>query len=331
MFAVLLHLLDICIFMKVIEALNNSTSPYATFEILPPLKGKSIESLYGILDPLMEFKPPFINVTYHSSEYTYKERPNGYLEKVSIRKRPGTVGICASIMYRYKVDAVAHIICGGFSKTETEDALIDLHYLGIKNILVLRGDPPKNERDYKPEHNGHLHAVDLLKQVVDLNHGVFLEEDVKVEFHTDFCTGVAAYPEKHFEAPNLFADLKYLKEKVDAGADYIVTQMFFDNNKYLDFVALCRSKGINVPIIPGLKPITQKKQVNKIPSTFHVDIPVDLYNAIENCKNDAEASKIGIEWTIQQGKELLKAGAPCLHFFTMSCPKPIVEITRALF
>jgi methylenetetrahydrofolate reductase (NADPH) len=317
--------------MKVIEYLKCSTSPYVTFEILPPLKGKSIDSLYSILDPLMEFKPPFINVTYHSSEYTYKERANGFLEKVSIRKRPGTVGICASIMHRYKVDAVAHLICGGFSRNETEDALIDLRYLGIKNILVLRGDPPKNERDFQPEINGHSHAVELVKQVVNLNKGIFIEDDVKDEFKTDFCVGVAAYPEKHFEAPNLSADLKYLKDKVDNGADYIVTQMFFDTKKYTEFVEHCRNKGITVPIIPGLKPITQKKQVSQIPSTFHVDIPEDLYNAIEKCRDDKEAAKVGIEWTTQQCKELLKAGAPCLHFFTMSNSKPIVEIVRALF
>lgn len=317
--------------MKVIEALESSGKPYVTFEILPPLKGTSIELLYGILDPLMEFKPPFINVTYHSSEYTYKERPNGFLEKVSIRKRPGTVGICAAIMYRYKVDAVAHLICGGFSKNETEDALIDLHYLGIKNILILRGDPPKNEREFKPESNGHSYAIDLLKQVANINNGIYLEEDLKDGFKTDFCVGVAGYPEKHFEAPNLSADLKYLKGKVDAGANYIVTQMFFDNRKYFDFIERCRNSGINIPIIPGLKPITAKNQLSKIPRTFHADIPEDLYNEVEKCKDNKEATRVGIEWSIQQGKELLKAGVPCLHFFTMSHPKPIIEIVSALF
>jgi len=317
--------------MKVTEALKNHKNPYVTFEILPPLKGQSIESLYGILDPLMEFKPPFINVTYHSSECTYKERENGYLERVTIRKRPGTVGICASIMFRYKVDAVAHLICTGFTQNETEDALIDLHYLGIKNILVLRGDPPKNERNFKPELNGHAHAVEIVKQIKSLNNGSYLEEDIKDGFNTDFCLGVAGYPEKHCEAPNLSSDLKYLKEKVDAGADYIVTQMFFDNKKYFDFVDLCRAKGITVPIIPGIKPITARKQVAMIPRTFNVDIPEDLNNAIEKCKDDAEAARVGIEWCINQGKDLLKSGAPCLHFFTMSNPKPIVEIVRTLF
>lgn len=317
--------------MKVIDVIKGSKSPYVTFEILPPLKGKSIDSLYGILDPLMDFKPPFINVTYHSSEYVYKERENGFLEKVRIRKRPGTVGICAAIMYRYKTDAVAHLICGGFTKNETEDALIDLHYLGVKNILILRGDPPQNERDFKPELNGHAHSIGLLNQVVNINNGTYIEEDIKDGFNTDFCIGVAGYPEKHFEAPNLSADIKHMKEKVDAGADYIVTQMFFNNKKYFDFVHVCKEKRINVPIIPGLKPITKKSQVYKIPSTFHVDIPEDLFNAIDKCKNDEQAAKVGIEWTIHQGKELLKAGAPCLHFFTMSNPTPIIEIAKVIF
>lgn len=317
--------------MKVSEYIKCSRKPYITFEILPPLKGKSIESLYDILDPLMDFKPPFINVTYHSSEYTYKERDNGYLEKVLIRKRPGTVGICASIMFRYKVDAVAHLICGGFSRHETEDALIDLHYLGIKNILVLRGDPPKNERDFTPEPNGHKYSVELLKQVVNINNGIYLEDDLKDGIKTDFCMGVAGYPEKHFEAPNLSADMNFLKAKVDAGAEYIVTQMFFNNKNYFDFVSLCRSKGIDVPVIPGIKPVTSKKQVTKIPSTFHVDIPEDLYNAVEKCKNNADAVQVGVEWAIQQGKELLLNGVPCIHFFTMSNPKPIIEIAKALF
>lgn len=317
--------------MKVIDALKAAKKPYLTFEILPPLKGKSIESLYEILDPLMEFKPPFINVTYHSSEYTYKERANGYLEKVSIRKRPGTVGICASIMYRYKVDAVAHIICGGFTRNETEDALIDLHYLGINNILIIRGDPPKNEREFKPEINGHSHAVELLKQVVNINKGIYIEEDLIDGFKTDFCMGVAGYPEKHFESPNMTADLQMLKDKVDNGADYIVTQMFFNNKKYFEFVDACRNIGITIPIIPGLKPITTKSQLYRLPSTFHVDIPEELYLQVQKCKDDKEVSKVGIEWSIAQGKELVKNGAPCLHFFTMSHPKPIVEIAKGIF
>lgn len=317
--------------MKVINILNNCQAPYVSFEILPPLKGQNIESLYGILDPLMELKPPFVNVTYHSSEYIYKERGNGIIEKVNVRKRPGTVGICAAIMFRYKVDAVAHLICGGFSKTETEDALIDLRYLGIKNLLVLRGDPPKNEKEFKAEPNGHTHTADLIKQVVDINHGKYLEDEITDGFKTDFCIGVAGYPEKHFESPNLIADIKHLKLKVDAGAEYVVTQMFFDNKKFFDFKEICRVQGIGVPIIPGIKCITSKKQINAIPRTFNVDIPNDLYEEINKCKNDTEAQQVGIEWAINQGKELLKSGVPCIHFFTMSNPKPIVEIARALF
>ncbi len=317
--------------MKVISILNSSQSPYVSFEILPPLKGQNIESLYGILDPLMEFKPPFINVTYHSSEFMYKERSNGIIEKINVRKRPGTVGICAAIMFRYKVDAVAHLICGGFSRTETEDALIDLRYLGIKNLLILRGDPAKSEKEFKPEINGHANAVDLIKQVANINKGIFIEEEIKDGFKTDFCIGVAGYPEKHFESPNMMAGIKHLKAKIDAGAEYIVTQMFFDNQKFFDFKELCKSQGINVPIIPGIKCIATKKQINSIPRTFNVDIPNDLYEEINKCSNDAAAQRVGIEWAIHQGKELLKSGVPCIHFFTMSNPKPVVEIARTLF
>lgn len=317
--------------MKVINFLTSCQAPYVSFEILPPLKGQNIESLYGILDPLMEFKPPFVNVTYHSSEFMYKERGNGVIEKINVRKRPGTVGICAAIMFRYKVDAVAHLICGGFSRNETEDALIDLRYLGIKNLLVLRGDPPKSEKEFKPEPNGHLHAVDLIKQISNINQGIFLEEEIKDGFKTDFCIGVAGYPEKHFESPNMMADIKHLKAKIDAGAEYIVTQMFFDNKKFFDYKALCKAQGINVPIIPGIKCITSKKQISNIPRTFNVDIPNDLYEEINKCSNDAAAQRVGIEWAIQQGKELLNSGVPCIHFFTMSNPKPIVEIARTLF
>lgn len=317
--------------MKVANILKSCTSPYVSFEILPPLKGQNIESLYGILDPLMEFKPPFVNVTYHSSEYIYKERGNGIIEKINVRKRPGTVGICAAIMFRYKVDAVAHLICGGFTRNETEDALIDLRYLGIKNLLLLRGDPPKNEKEFKAEINGHQHAIDLIRQVVDINNGKYLEEDLVDGYKTDFCIGVAGYPEKHYEAPNLMADMKHLKTKTDAGAEYIMTQMFFDNKKFFDFKAICKAQGIDAPIIPGIKCITSRKQISSIPRTFNVDIPNDLYEEINKCKTDADAQRVGIEWTISQGKELLNSGVPCIHFFTMSNPKPIVEIARALF
>lgn len=303
--------------MKVTEHIQKANRTLISFEILPPLKGKSIESIYEVLDPLMEFKPAFINVTYHRSEYLYKKRSDDSFEKIFIRKRPGTVGICAAIQFKYKIDAVAHIICGGFTKEETEDALIDLSYLSIDNILLLRGDAAKNERDFMPEPGGNKYACDLVKQAVNMNKGIYLEEDSIQGYKTDFNIGVAGYPEKHFESPNMKSDLKYLKQKIEAGAEYIVTQMFFDNKKYFDFVKRCREEGISVPIIPGIKPITSASQVRSIPRTFHVDIPDELSDAIEKCKSLDDVKQVGTEWCIAQSKELVKANVPCLHFYTM--------------
>jgi methylenetetrahydrofolate reductase (NADPH) len=317
--------------MKVIELLKQAKGTCVSFEILPPLKGKTISSIYDHLDPLMEFKPSFINVTYHRSETMFKKKTDGTFEKVEVRKRPGTVGICAAIMNHYQVDAVPHLICGGFAKRETEDALIDLHFLGVDNVLVLRGDAPKNESSFEPEPGGHAYAIDLLKQVVRLNHGLYIEEDIKNGSKTDFCIGVAGYPEKHFEAPNLDTDLMYLKAKVEAGAEYVTTQMFFDNQKYFDFVKACRDQGIHVPIIPGLKPITNKKQLTMLPKVFHVDLPTDLSNAILNCKTDLDVEQVGTEWLIQQSKELKKAGVPVLHYYTLGKPKVIWNAVKAVF
>lgn len=316
--------------MKVIDHINQAKSPVISFEILPPLKGKTINSIYEHLDPLMEFKPSFINVTYHRSEQVFKKKADGTFEKVEVRKRPGTVGICAAIMNHYKVDAVPHLICGGFSKQETENALIDLAFLGIDNVLVLRGDAARNETLFEPEINGHRYAIDLLKQAVDLNNGIYLEEDIINGQKTKFCIGVAGYPEKHFEAPNLQIDLKFLKEKVDAGADYITTQMFFDNKKYFEFVELCKQSGITVPILPGLKPITTKKQLSVLPRTFHVDIPTDLSNEIMKCKTDADVEKVGIEWLIQQSKELVKFGVPVLHYYTLGKSSSVASVVKEL-
>jgi methylenetetrahydrofolate reductase (NADPH) len=317
--------------MKVIEHINQAKDTLVSFEILPPLKGKTISSIYDHLDPLMEFKPAFINVTYHRSETMFKKKTDGTFEKVEVRKRPGTVGICAAIMNHYQVDAVPHLICGGFSKQETEGALIDLHFLGVDNVLVLRGDAAKNEASFEPEVNGHQYAIDLLKQVANLNHGLYLEEDIKNGGKTDFCIGVAGYPEKHFEAPNLNTDMKYLKAKVDAGAEYITTQMFFDNQKYFDFVKTCREQGINVPVIPGLKPITNKKQLSMLPKVFHVDLPTDLSDAILKCRNDAEVEQVGAEWLLQQSRELKKAGVPVLHYYTLGKPKLIESVVKQIF
>lgn len=317
--------------MKVIEHIQQAKGTLISFEILPPLKGKSIQSIYDHLDPLMEFKPSFINVTYHRSEQVFKKKADGNFEKVEVRKRPGTVGICAALMNHYRIDTVPHLICGGFNKRETEDALIDLHFLGVDNVLVLRGDAAKNETFFEPETNGNAYAIDLLKQVMDLNHGVYLEDDIREGFRTNFCIGVAGYPEKHFEAPNLQTDLAYVKAKVEAGADYIVTQMFFDNKKYFDFVSACRNAGINVPIIPGLKPISNKKQLAVIPRTFHVDIPTELSLEIMKCKSDADVEKVGVEWLVAQSKELKQAGVPVLHYYTLGKPRIIRETVKQVF
>jgi methylenetetrahydrofolate reductase (NADPH) len=317
--------------MKVIEHLQQAKGTLVSFEILPPLKGKTISSIYDHLDPLMEFKPSFINVTYHRSETMFKKKADGTFDKIEVRKRPGTVGICAAIMNHYKVDAVPHLICGGFTKQETEGALIDLHFLGVDNVLVLRGDAAKNESSFEPEPGGNRYAIDLLKQVVCLNQGVYLEEDIKAGGKTNFCIGIAGYPEKHFEAPNLETDLMYLKTKVEAGAEYITTQMFFDNQKYFDFVKTCREQGIHVPVIPGLKPITNKKQLTMLPKVFHVDLPTDLSNAILKCKNDTEVEQVGTEWLIGQSRELKKAGVPVLHYYTLGKPKVIEEVVKAVF
>jgi methylenetetrahydrofolate reductase (NADPH) len=317
--------------MKVIDHLRQAKDTLVSFEVLPPLKGKNITSLYQHLDPLMEFKPPFVNVTYHRSEHIFKKKTDGTFEKVEVRKRPGTVGICAAIMNHYQVDAVPHLICGGFTKRETEDALIDLNFLGIDNVLVLRGDATKNESSFEPETGGNRFAIDLLKQVDQLNNGVYLEEDIRDGFRTNFCMGVAGYPEKHFEAPNMEIDLKHLKAKVDAGAEYIVTQMFFDNAKFFAFVDKCRENGINVPIIPGLKPLTNKKQLTVIPRIFHVDLPNELIEAMNRTKTDEDAEKVGEEWLIHQSKELKKAGVPLLHYYTLGKPRIVYNAVKEVF
>lgn len=316
--------------MKVIDHIRQSTEPLISFEILPPLKGKSIQSLYQHLDPLMEHKPAFINVTYHRSEHVFKKKPDGTFDKIVVRKRPGTESICAAILNKYNVDTVPHLICGGFDINETEDALINLNYLGIDNVLVLRGDAPKSESSFEPEPGGHRFAIDLLKQVVNLNNGLYLEKELKNTSQTKFCIGVAGYPEKHFEAPNMQSDLLYLKAKVDAGADYIITQMFFDNSQYFAFVKSCRDMGITVPIIPGLKPIYSKKQLTLLPKTFHIDIPSDLAKEIITCKNDEEVEKVGEEWLVAQSKELKKAGVPVLHYYTLGRPHIIANVVNSI-
>ncbi len=316
--------------MKVIDHLNAADETLFSFEILPPLKGKSIQSIFDGIDPLMEFKPKFINVTYHREEYIYKERDNGLLEKIAIRKRPGTVGICAAIMNKYQVDAVPHLICGGFSKEETENALIDLQFLGIDNVLALRGDSIKTESNFKPHPNGHRYAVELIEQIQEMNSGNYLIEDIQLE-PTDFCIGAAGYPEKHFEAMNLTTDLQYLKAKVDAGASYIVTQMFFDNKKYFDFVQACRNIGIDVPIIPGLKPLKTLNHISFLPKFFHIDYPEELSKELLSCKSNTDVEKVGVDWAIQQSKELKAAGVPCIHYYTMSNSEQVKKIAGEVF
>ncbi|HUM96848.1 MAG TPA: methylenetetrahydrofolate reductase [NAD(P)H] [Chitinophagaceae bacterium] len=316
--------------MKVTDHIAQAKDTLISFEVLPPLKGKGIEALYKHLDPLMEHKPSFINVTYHRSEHVFKKKIDGSFDKVVVRKRPGTESICAAIMNKYNVDTVPHLICGGFSINDTEDALINLRYLGIDNVLVLRGDAAKNETAFEPEPGGHKYANELLKQVADLNAGIYLEENLKNSHKTDFCIGVAGYPEKHFEAPNMDTDLQYLKAKVDAGADYIITQMFFDNAKFYAFVEACRSVGITVPIIPGLKPIYNKKQLTVLPKTFHIDLPADLSNEILKCKTDEEVEKLGQEWLLAQSRDLKKNGVAVLHYYTLGKPHVIANVVRDL-
>jgi methylenetetrahydrofolate reductase (NADPH) len=316
--------------MKVIDHINDSKETLFSFEILPPLKGKSIQSIFNGIDPLMEFKPKFINVTYHREEYVYQERGKGLLEKVAIRKRPGTVGICAAIMNRYHVDAVPHLICGGFSKDETENALIDLQFLGIDNVLALRGDPIKTESSFTPNPNGHKYAVDLIEQIVKMNNGNYTHDDIQLE-PTDFCIGAAGYPEKHFEAMNMATDLQYLKQKVDKGADYIVTQLFFDNKKYFEFVDKCRKAGITVPIIPAMNPITKLRHISFLPKFFNIDFPDELSNELLKCKTDDQVRDLGIEWGIAQTKELKEANVPCIHYYTMSNSSEVKDIASEVF
>lgn len=318
--------------MKVIEHLKKAKSTLFSFEILPPLKGKGIHSIYESIDPLVEFNPSFINVTYHREEYIYKKREGGYLERIPVRKRPGTVGICAAIINKYKIDTVPHLICGGFTREETENALIDLGFLGIDNVLALRGDAVKSEPIFEPEPGGNEHAIDLVKQIVSMNEGKYLNEEITdLSSHSSFCIGVAGYPEKHFECPNIKADLKYLKAKVDAGAEYIVTQLFYNNEKFFEYVKLCRDMGINVPIIPGIKPLSTKKQLQSLPKFFHIEIPEELAEEIDKCKSDAEAKEIGVKWTTHQCKELIKSGVPCIHFYTMGKSESVRKIAKAIF
>jgi len=317
--------------MSVIDKIKNSNGPLFTFELLPPLKGHSIDRAYKAIDRLIEFQPAYINFTTHRNEITYRERPDGLLEKRVTRLRPGTVALAAAVKYKYNITVVPHILCGGFTKEETENVLIEMNFLGIDDVLALRGDPQRGTRTFIPEKEGHTHTYELVKQIINMNHGKYLEETLVDTTPTDFCIGVAGYPEKHVEAPNMQTDFEYLKQKVEAGASYIVTQMFFDNSKFLRFRDECKKTGINVPVIAGLKPISNLNDINLLPQTFHIDVPNDLVSAIRKCKTDKEAREVGIEWTTMQSKELIKEGVPGLHYYTLGRSDNIVRIVKGAF
>ena len=318
--------------MKITDHINNAKGKTLfSFEIIPPRKGQNIQNLYDNIDPLMEFNPPFIDVTTSREEHIYIKKEGGLLEKKVTRMRPGTVGICASLKHKYDIDPVPHVLCGGFSKEETEYVLLDCHYLGIDNIMALRGDARKDEPHFIPTINGNKYADELVAQIDDLNKGKYLHDIIEAPFKTDFCIGVAGYPEKHMEAPSMRADLRRLKQKVDAGADYVVTQMFFDNQKYIEFVKSAREMGINVPIIPGIKPIAVQRHLHVLPQIFKLDLPDDLVKEVEKCVDNKQIRKVGIEWAIQQSKDLIAAGAPVVHFYSMGKSDNIKAIASQVF
>ncbi len=318
--------------MKIIDHIRGAAGKTLfSFEILPPLKGADIATLWKGIDPLIEFRPSFIDVTYHREDFILRNRPDGSFDKVSTRKRPGTVAICAALQHKYKIDAVPHLICGGFSREDTENALIDLDFLGIDNILALRGDARKGDTHFIPEPDGHKNALDLIHQIRNMNAGIYLDEELTNARDTHFCIGAAAYPEKHMDAPSMEVDMKYLKRKVEAGADFLVTQMFFDNRHYFDFVAKCRENGIQVPIIPGIKPLSTAKQMDVLPRIFHIEMPEELRKATAGITDDAAIKQIGTEWATMQCKELMQKGAPVLHFYTMGKSEQTSAICRGIF
>lgn len=317
--------------MKVTEHIKQAKGKTLfSFEIIPPQKGSNIQELYNNIDPLMEFKPPFIDVTTSREQHVYIEK-DGLLDRKITRMRPGTVGICASLKYKYNVDTVPHVLCGGFTKEETEYLLVDCHYLGIENVMALRGDAMSHQKYFEPCNGGHKYASELVGQIQDLNKGKYLHDVIEASDKADFCIGVAGYPEKHIEAPSLQSDLKRLKHKVDCGADYVVTQMFFDNKKYFEFVEAAKQAGITVPIIPGIKPIATKKHLQLLPQVFKIDLPEDLIDAVEDCKDNKAVRQVGVEWAINQSRELQNAGVPVLHYYSMGKSDNIKAIAEHLF
>ena len=320
--------------MNVVDIINKAISERRTrfaFELLPPLKGDGCCGVFGSIDRLIGFDPAYINVTFHREGIKQAVRPDGSVEWHVVRRRPGTVGISAAIQKKYDVEVVPHLICGGQSRYDIEDALIDLDFLGIQNVLALRGDNLKGEHTFRNHPDGHLHASELVEQIERMNRGVFIDGEVEQCHNTNFCIGVAGYPEKHAEAPNKAEDLRRLKEKVDAGAAYIITQMSFDSAKILSFIDDCRAAGIDVPIVPGIKPFSTKAQLTMLPQIFHVDLPEALVETVKRCNNNAEVREAGVEWAIAQGRELIAAGIPVLHFYTMGKTDNMVKIARALF
>jgi len=326
-----LHRIYNKLIMSVIDKLKKSTGTLFTFELLPPLKGHSIERVHKTIDRLIEFEPAYINFTTHRNEITYRERPDGLLEKRVTRLRPGTIALAAAVKYKYNITVVPHILCGGFTKEETENVLIEMNFLGIDDVLALRGDPQRGVRTFIPEKDGHTHTYELVKQIINMNNGKYLEETLIDTTPTNFCVGVAGYPEKHFEAPNIVSDLENLKLKIDSGASYIVTQMFFDNNKFFNFRDECRKTGIDVPVIAGLKPISTLNDINLLPQTFHIDVPNDLVSSIRKCKTDKDAREVGIEWATMQSKELIREGVPGIHYYTLGRSDNIARIVKASF
>jgi methylenetetrahydrofolate reductase (NADPH) len=318
--------------MKVIDILNSSQKPFASFELVPPLKGSDVSRLYDSIDPLMQFQPPFINITCHRDEVEYVPNGDGSYRKMTLAKRPSTIAIVAAIMRRYPhLEIVPHVICGGVSQSRVESELLDLHFLGIQNVVALRGDAIPGQRFFIPETDGFSHSSELVAMIRHLNGGQYLDPTVKNGLSTDFCVGVAAYPEKHFEAANLDVDIQHLKQKVEAGADYIVTQMFFDNQQYFRFVERLREAGITVPVIPGLKPISSQRQIDLLPRSFHIDIPQALVNEINKAKTADAVYQVGIEWAIAQSRDLLTHGAPAIHYYTMAKPDNVCQIVEKVF
>ena len=315
--------------MSVIDKILQNKATAFSFELLPPLKGNSIDSVYKTIDTLREFDPKYINITTHRSEMVYHELTNGLFERIAERHRPGTVAIAAAIQNKYKIPVVPHVLCSGYTESETEYVLMDLQFLGIQDLLLLRGDKAKHDKAFIP--TGHAHATDLQKQVNAFNEGFFIDGSKMKKQDSPFSYGMACYPEKHDEAPNMATDIYWAKQKVDAGASYLVTQMFFDNQKYFDFVKKCRKTGLNVPIIPGIKPVTFMNQLTALPKIFHVDMPDAFSLDLAKCKTDAEATEVGVEWCILQAKELKEQGVPSIHFYSMMATQSVKRVAQAVY